>query len=108
MGSELDAQATTFKRQPDQKAGAFSTATIMVLFVIVAFAFVTAVSWPGWVEFSLVFLSIPLGAVAGLRVGNRLDRTAEKRNAQHAQEVRAENEREFQRKLAEAKAKGEI
>lgn len=108
MGSEFDAQATNFKRQPEQKASGFLTATVMVLFVIVVFGFVTTVSWPRWIEFMLVFMSIPAGAVAGLQVARRFDRAAEKRNAQLLEEARAETEREFQRKLAEAKAKGEI
>ena len=108
MGNELDAQASVMGNRPMYRAGTFATPAVAVLFVIATVAATSVLGWPRWIEACLVFLSIPAGAVVGYLIGRHFDRIGEKRDALHAEEVRAEQEREFQRKLAEAKAKGEI
>ncbi len=107
-GNELDAQATVMSNRPANRTGTFATAAVAVLFVIAAVAITSVLRWPTWIEGWLIFFSIPAGAVVGHLIGRKFDRIAERRKALHAKEFREEQEREFQRKLAEAKAKGEI
>jgi len=108
VGNELDAQASVMGNRPPHRAGTFATPAFSVLFVIATVGLTSVMGLPRWIDIWLIFLSIPAGAVVGYLIGRCFDRIGDKRDALHAKEFREEKEREFQRKLAEAKAKGDI
>ncbi|MEL7464012.1 MAG: hypothetical protein AAFN79_08095 [Pseudomonadota bacterium] len=93
---------------PAHRSAAFQG--VMLFAIICMAAFVAALSFPlSEVSIASILLGGSLvGAAAGYGLTCSLDKMSQRRRALFERELQAEREREFQRKLAEAKARGEV
>lgn len=95
-------------KAPGHRGGGFEGSIVFVLGAILSFAAAMTLQISPDMKVVVTLGGTVAGAVLAFLLSRSIARRRQRRRAASEQEYREEQEREFRRKLAEAKAKGDI
>jgi membrane protein DedA with SNARE-associated domain len=93
---------------PGHRGGAFEGVMLAVVIWIASFSYMLTMTAPIWMRILVLFVGMAIGIALGYLLTRSIKRRRQRRRTAFEEEYRLEAEREYQRKLAQAKAKGEI
>ncbi|MEM7268489.1 MAG: hypothetical protein AAF401_04460 [Pseudomonadota bacterium] len=108
MSGQIGEGFFTMNNAPGHRGGAFEGVMLAALIILVALFVSMIVDTNAYGHTAILIGGIAIGSGAGALLSRSINRRRARRRAEFESEYRAEQDRETQRKLAEARAKGEI